>query len=551
MSNEYQPFEVALMRDDPDSQNKSKPTLQLSPFYYLDKLILFTPTYVTHNRHIIQNIICLTIIILHHLFFFVQNVYYYIYQSSKKINDSDLKYTFAIKCAIAIAAILNLSGSIAVLLFFSRNLPTIAKNMFNNTHYYSFHDISDSKSENNNNNNNNNYENNNNINDNISNSGSGSGSNNYNTGQVNRVSSHRSMLSVSTIGVVGGGAYGHRRFSSVASKGEAEQKLIQDKTYKFNYILMKRCMLTVIILTIVILLAITVDLYVDMKTHFWKDDIIEILMSIGYVLRIYFQDIPGILMAVISFIILSYSQFKIELFRNKLKNISDNGYKQYGMNAYGNNNDYSSGGIKYSEVEDILEDYNKFSKMLQYNYNSLKYWFLIVFCALIIYLWVLLSLIFLIIHTYSSDDDTDNNNNKYIFDLDDTSTNNFSAVLVDWFTSIILAFVQVLIMLYPAIKIGENFNKLKKLVTNKIEKRLMPLKIEFAINRDTEIINSGLMKNMSREWIIYHRLERLLDTKPLYFNVFGIDIDKNLIVQLSITFVVTRVLSLFWSTLDD
>ena len=96
-----------------------------TPFEFLDKLILWTPTYITHRRSKLKNAILLPIIVLGVLFSESKGTYYYLVES--KHFDDDVEFTFSVKFVIITASILMLLLNLARLAFFTKKFPTISK----------------------------------------------------------------------------------------------------------------------------------------------------------------------------------------------------------------------------------------------------------------------------------------------------------------------------------------------------------------------------------------------------------------------------------------
>ena len=94
-------------------------------------------------------------------------------------------------------------------------------------------------------------------------------------------------------------------------------------------------------------------------------------------------------------------------------------------------------------------------------------------------------------------------------------------------------------MLYPYILIGKIFDDLKQLINNKIDKNVLPQRLQLLENNDIMMNNKEIKTNLLNDILmIYNRLDRLTDIKPFYVDMF--------VIQLVLTFLVTRCVSLAW-----
>ena len=92
------------------------------------------------------------------------------------------------------------------------------------------------------------------------------------------------------------------------------------------------------------------------------------------------------------------------------------------------------------------------------------------------------------------------------------------------------------LIVHPSQKISESFDELSKVVVELVNTKLLQLKI-LHIKNARQINDEAVV---THHWVVFTRLEKLLEKKPLYVQIFNMKINQSVVAKLAIT----------WNSLD-
>ena len=442
---------------------------QYSPFPFLDRCLIYFPSYISHGRSKRRNIVCLVLIIVAILAFDSEGAWFFIAHADAYSEPR----SFLIASIICLSFTTNIFWQLFALHFMTTKLPKISKILFN-------------------------------------------------------------------------------RNNETAAHVKIDD---DDDNYNYNLVWLRRktfC-LALFLLAVYVSVGILSIIFHIIESNFQTFSLI--LYPIYITVSFYFVFIPQILMVCISSIILHCCKFKIDNLKSKIGLLCNVTSDTNTKDINGNINVDINAGIAKGIIDNYLEIFDEFGII----FKSLQYWFACVLIAVVINLWMSISII--VNAGIENGDDSDDSD-----DSDDggTGTNNsglnlewnvlYWHTIIDWSHSTFFGIINSFAILYPCILIGKTFDDLKQLINNKIDKNVLPQRLQLLEKKDIMMnLNNnthGKKMNLLNEiLIIYSRLDRLTDIKPLYVDMFGISIHKQLVIQLVLTFLVTRCASLAWDQL--
>ena len=433
------------------------PRFQYSPFPFLDRCLIYFPSYISHGRSKRRNVVCLVLIVVAILCFDSQAAWFFIAHADA---FSEAK-SFLIAGIIGLSFTTNIFWQFFALHFMTTKLPRISKILFNHNE------------------------------------------------------------------------------TAVGIAVTPEVTKVDDDNYNLVWLRRKTICLTLFLLAVFLGVCICSLVFHIIESNF--ETVSLIWYPFYIVASCYFIFIPQILMVCMSSIILHCCKFKIDNLKNKIKLL---------CNVTSDTNDTNTKGINVAIATGrIIDNYLEISDEFSIIFKSLQYWFACVLVAVVINLWMSISIIVNAdgIHMQNSGLEW---NWKVLY----------WHTIIDWLDATVFGIINSFAILYPCILIGKTFDDLKQMIHNKIDKNVLPQRLQLQLLEKNDIMmnidnnsiplrNRKKMNLLNDTLIIYNRLDRLTDIKPFYVDMFGISIHKELVIQLVLTFVVTRCVSLAWDHL--
>ena len=270
-----------------------------------------------------------------------------------------------------------------------------------------------------------------------------------------------------------------------------------------------------------------------------------VFQSVG----VYVYYVPLMLMCILSFVILYYCHIKIEFYINfvnhvtaKMVQISKKDENKpalsvtttqdsdrSNLNNFNNSDDERVyGGLNIDNIccGDLIEKYKLLYQDLIMIYESLQLWMVISSAFAILVGWIVISVIELVVN------DKDDN----------TSSGTIQTLLVTWGFTVVFEMSIAAAIFYCCALIGQSFDKLKLCINDKIDGILI---ISTRGDHDDKFTDTDVKSRQSL--MILQRLDKLtIDSKQLYFAMFGLAVYKERVYVLVATFIVAQTLSLLW-----